>query len=220
MVPTANDHCRSSSISVDPEGRHYLDLTDLKPPRQCDQARLEGQNASGSSEFRSDPVPHDIHGLILSLHRETPRQKRGLVPFSVEIPIRFADVDAAGIVYYPRLLDICHQAFEEMFQQLGPTPYHLWTGDLGLGFPTRELEAEFMAPVMYAEPIQMDVATSDLGRTSVCFHFVGQQAGADGESRVCFEASVTKVCCTIDGMRPIEIPDDVREVLNSIEVPR
>jgi acyl-CoA thioesterase FadM len=107
-----------------------------------------------------------------------------------------------------------------MFQQLGPTPYHLWTGDLGLGFPTRELEAEFMAPVIYAEPIQMDVATSDLGRTSVCFHFVGQQADADGESRICFEASVTKVCCTIDGMRPIEIPDDVREVLNSIEVPR
>ena len=140
--------------------------------------------------------------------------------FSVQIPIRFADVDAAGIVYYPRLLHICHQAFEECFQQRGPMPYHRWTRDHGLGFPTRELEAEFTAPVIYSDPVQVDVATSDVGRSSVCFHFVGQQSQGDGDPKVCFEASVTKVCCSIEGMTPVEIPADIREFLISLEVSR
>ena len=67
---------------------------------------------------------------------------------------------------------------------------------------------------------QVDVATSDVGRSSVCFHFVGQQSQGDGDPIVCFEASVTKVCCSIEGMTPVEIPADIREFLISLEVSR
>jgi len=62
------------------------------------------------------------------------------------------------------------------------------------------------------------VATSDVGRSSVCFHFVGHQSQGDGDPKACFEASVTKVCCSIEGLTPVEIPADVREFLISLEV--
>jgi 4-hydroxybenzoyl-CoA thioesterase len=143
------------------------------------------------------------------------------VSFKVEIPVRFADVDAAGIVYYPRLLHICHQAFEELYQQRGPVPYHQWCQQSRLGFPTRRLEAEFHAPVQHAGPVTVEVTTSNLGNSSVCFQFVGSQRSLeDGNERTCFSAHVWKVCCLIDGFEPTPIPPDVREVLQSIEEPQ
>ncbi len=139
------------------------------------------------------------------------------MPFRVSIPVRFADVDAAGIVYYPRLLDICHQAFEELFQQLGPMPYHRWTQQLELGFPTRKLEAEFIAPVLYSDPIQVEISTSDHGTSSVCFRFEGQQLDSRGELQTCFQVKAWKVCCSLEGLQPTKIPTDVVEILQSIE---
>ncbi len=171
--------------------------------------------------FRSDPVPHDSLGLILSADRESLRQKRGQVSFSVQIPIRFADVDAAGIVYYPRLLHICHQAFEELYQQRGPVPYHQWCQEKGLGFPTRRLEVDFDAPVLHAGPVTIDVSSSEIGTSSVCFHFRGRQmALADGKDVDCFRAKAWKVCCAIEGLQSTPIPQDVRDVLQSIEEPQ
>ncbi len=139
--------------------------------------------------------------------------------FQVEIPIRFADVDAAGIVYYPQLLHICHQAFEELYQQRGPVPYHQWCQKARLGFPTRRLEADFPAPVQHAGPVTVEVSTSQLGNSSVCFQFVGRQNSLEDDTpRDCFSARAWKVCVDIDRFEATAIPDDVREVLQSIEV--
>ena len=138
--------------------------------------------------------------------------------FQVEIPIRFADVDAAGIVYYPQLLHICHQAFEELYQQRGPVPYHQWCQEARLGFPTRRLEADFQAPVQHAGPVTVEVTTSKLGNSSVCFHFVGRQNSLEDDTpRNCFSACAWKVCVNIDQFEATPIPDDVRKVLQSIE---
>ena len=144
----------------------------------------------------------------------------GKVSFQVEIPIRFADVDAAGIVYYPRLLHICHQAFEELYQQQGPVPYHQWCQQSRLGFPTRRLEADFQQPVQHAGPVTIEVTTTQLGNSSVCFQFIGRQnALEDDTPRTCFQARAWKVCIDIDKFEAVPIPDNVREVLQSIEEP-
>ncbi len=143
-----------------------------------------------------------------------------MMPFRVQIPVRFADVDAAGIVYYPRLLHICHQAFEELFQQRGPMSYPQWTGQLKLGFPTRKLEAEFTVPVRYSHPIQVEISIADLGKSSVCFRFEGQQLDSRGELQTCFQVQAWKVCCSLEGLQPTEIPTDVVEVLKQIEGPK
>ena len=45
-------------------------------------------------------------------------------PFVFSTPVRFADVDHAGIVYYPRFFHYFHLAFEELFRsRMGPRAY-------------------------------------------------------------------------------------------------
>ena len=64
-------------------------------------------------------------------------------------PVRFADVDAAGIVYYPRLLDYCHLTFEDFFEGAGERSYSSWIREARIGFPTVHLEVDFRRPVEY-----------------------------------------------------------------------
>ena len=45
-------------------------------------------------------------------------------PFVHRLPVRFADIDHAGIVYYPRFFHFFHVAFEELWRaRIGPRAY-------------------------------------------------------------------------------------------------
>lgn len=134
--------------------------------------------------------------------------------YEINLPVHFDDVDAAGVVYYPRILDMCHQAFESLFTDQGPVPYHKLFLERKIGFPTRSLETEFLSPIEYSGDLSIRLTTSGLSARSVSFHFEGRQG-----RRICFQAKVAKVCCRpqVDGkFEPIEIPDDLREMLKRL----
>lgn len=135
--------------------------------------------------------------------------------FEIDLPVRFDDVDAAGVVYYPRLLDMCHLAFEDLFSARGPVPYHELFIDQKIGFPTRSVEAEFHSPVEYQGHITIRLSTYEIGLRSVRFLFEGTQNGVN-----CFSAKIGKVCCTLgpgNKFEVIEIPESVRKMLASLE---
>ena len=141
----------------------------------------------------------------------------GEMAYEVDLPVRFDDVDAAGVVYYPRILDMCHQAFESLFSARGNTPYHELFLDQKIGFPARSLEVEFLSPVEYRGAITLTLSTSNISTRSVQFHFEGRQG-----NEVCFRAKVGKVCCQpqVDGrFESVEIPADVRQLLVDLEEP-
>ncbi len=111
-----------------------------------------------------------------------------------EHTVAFADVDAAGIVYYPRLLHICHLTFEEFFSDVGDLSYSKWILDQRLGFPTVHLDVDFSQPVRYGSPLTMVTTIQRVGKRSVTFRFVGELA--DGSTA--FRADVTKACVGMD----------------------
>ena len=41
------------------------------------------------------------------------------MPFEYPRTIRFADTDAAGVVYFAQILSICHEAYEASLQASG-----------------------------------------------------------------------------------------------------
>lgn len=134
--------------------------------------------------------------------------------YEINLPVRFDDVDAAGVVYYPRILDKCHQAFEAIFSERGETPYHTLFTERKIGFPSRSLEVEFLAPVEYTGSLTLRVSTTQISARSVHFKFEGYQG-----SKCCFIAKVGKVCCKpqTDGkFEAVEIPEDIRQLLNEL----
>ena len=122
--------------------------------------------------------------------------------------VRFADVDAAGIVYYPRLLDYCHLAFEDFFEHAGDRPYSYWIQDERLGFPTVHLDVDFLRPVEYGCPLTVTARVERIGTRSVTFRF----EGVLGDGGVAFRAEVTKVCVGMDTGRSQEIPPELRDL--------
>ena len=76
--------------------------------------------------------------------------------FRLERPVRFAEVDAARIVFFARYLDYCHDAIEALFGALDGG-YAELTMKRGLGVPSVHVEIDYHAPLRYG-----DVAVIDL----------------------------------------------------------
>lgn len=86
--------------------------------------------------------------------------------FALRAPIMFHDVDPAGTAYYPRLVDLCHQAFEAFFNaRIGPAYSKVIAS--GTGFPTVHFEADFVQPIRHGDTIEVGVRVSEVGRTSI-----------------------------------------------------
>ena len=130
-------------------------------------------------------------------------------------PVRFADVDAAGIVYYPRLLDYCHVTFEEFFEGAGDRSYSSWIREARIGFPTVHLEVDFHRMVEYGRPLWMTAAIARIGDRSVVFRFTGELE----DGTVAFEAEITKVCAGMDTGRPEPIPAELRTLFGAYLIP-
>jgi 4-hydroxybenzoyl-CoA thioesterase len=125
--------------------------------------------------------------------------------FRTQLKVRFGDIDAAGIAYYPRLVNFLHEAFEDFFaSHVGRTfPQVLKEG---LGFPTVKLELEFVAPVKYGDLLEMGLAIERVGRASVAIRYEAAVLG-----RAVFRARSTVVAVDMKTFRPVPVPDWLRE---------
>ena len=127
--------------------------------------------------------------------------------FRQEVPIRFGDIDEAGIVYYPRFFHYYHCAFEDFFAAAHGTPYSQWLAKRRVGFPTVHLESDFSAPLRYGDALEITVTVPRLGRRSVDFLFQAQVA-----NEVVGWSRETKACVDMDPWQSRDIPEDLRAV--------
>jgi 4-hydroxybenzoyl-CoA thioesterase len=125
--------------------------------------------------------------------------------FRTTILVRFGDLDAAGIAYYPNLVNFLHVAFEDFFAGHVGRPYPEVFRD-GIGFPTVKVEMEFESPVRYGDHVDVDVTVEHVGRTSVRIRYEGSVAG-----RPVFVARNTLVVVDLASFVPGPIPADLRE---------
>ncbi len=120
--------------------------------------------------------------------------------------IRWADADAAGRLYFPRIFDYVSEAETEIFRALGIS----MTGYAEYGFPRKHAEAAFHRILALDAPFILRVTVGKLGRTSIRYEF---QAFADEAcTELAFDGSMTVVVVK-DG-KPHEIPAELRAKLS------
>ena len=134
------------------------------------------------------------------------------MPFTALITVRFGDCDPAGLVYYPVLFHYCHAAMEEFFAARCGTSYPRLMSESRLGFPTVDARAEFRAPFVYGDTVEVEVFVSRTGRTSATFEYRLRRAG-DAEPRA--SATLVQVAMNLDTRRPAEIPPDLRRAFDA-----
>jgi 4-hydroxybenzoyl-CoA thioesterase len=131
--------------------------------------------------------------------------------------IRFDDVDGAGIVYYPQFFHLCHAAFEDFFDTVAHVSYPDLVAKNRLGFPTVAITSEFHAPLVYGDTAIVSLDVRRIGTTSLTFAYAIRRK-RDGE--LCFEAEVTTVMVEVDGLRPIPLPQEYRQLFERYLTPR
>lgn len=135
--------------------------------------------------------------------------------FLFEKAVRFGDVDHAGIVYYPRFFHYFHVAFEEMF---GEGRYLEILDNDKIGFPAVRLECDFRKPLRFGDKVTIAVSVDHLGDKSARFHYRLWPTGKDA-TELSAEAKITCVAVELQTFRSKSIPDDLRDLFQSLRTP-
>jgi 4-hydroxybenzoyl-CoA thioesterase len=131
--------------------------------------------------------------------------------FLHERAIRFEEVDAAHIVFFPRFLAYCHEAMEAMLAPL-PGGYARLVLDRKIGLPAVHVEMDFTEPLRFGDVACIAVTVERLGKSSCTFRYDLSRKADSAKI-----ASVQHVCAVSDlvTLRAVPIPEDVREVLSA-----
>ena len=129
--------------------------------------------------------------------------------FKKKVKVRFADTDAAGIMFYPRYFGMINDLVEDWF-------------DEGLGFdfaflhlkakrsvPTAHIEADFLHPSKMHDTLTFEIAVTKLG-TSSCALAVKARCGT--EQRI--KASLVIVHMDMETGKTLPWPDDMRHQMS------
>ncbi|HWU88361.1 MAG TPA: thioesterase family protein [Kofleriaceae bacterium] len=134
-------------------------------------------------------------------------------PFRCTLPVRFADIDHAGIVYYPRFFHFFHVAFEELWRaRIGPRAYAELIDRDHVGFPAVRAECEFLAPLRFGDTAEVEVSVARLGGKSITFRYRIFRSDPEPRTR-CAEGTV--VCAVVDLARfvAMAVPERVIALL-------
>jgi 4-hydroxybenzoyl-CoA thioesterase len=127
-----------------------------------------------------------------------------------ERPIRFEEVDAAGIVFFARYPALAHEAMEHLFGGAEGGYVGLIT-ERRVGFPAVKLTVEYHAPVRYGDTLRIETRVARLGKRSLDLAYT--MLSQRGE-RVC-DVLHTVVVSDLVAMRSIDMPPDVRALLEA-----
>lgn len=92
------------------------------------------------------------------------------MPFSHSRTVRFADTDAAGVVFFANYLAICHEAYEESLAAAGIELQPFFQNE-GLIVPISKSEAEYLRPLRPGEKLQITVTPEVLTENSYAVRF-------------------------------------------------
>jgi 4-hydroxybenzoyl-CoA thioesterase len=126
-------------------------------------------------------------------------------PFSARRRLRFAHCDAAGIAYYPRLLELADGVIEDWTEQVLGVPRAVLHLELGRALPTAAMEVRFASPSRLGEWLDFALSVERIGTSSIGFAL---DMASGGEHRLSIR--YTQVLVEAAAMRPLPWPADWR----------
>ncbi|MBS0284359.1 MAG: acyl-CoA thioesterase, partial [Proteobacteria bacterium] len=101
--------------------------------------------------------------------------------FETQVLVRFAHVDPAGIVFYPRYFEMLNGAVEDWFAGALGMDFRTLHQDRRLGAPTVKLDVTFVAPSRLGDQLTIAITPRVVGRSSCTIEAVFT---GDGQERM------------------------------------
>lgn len=92
------------------------------------------------------------------------------MPFSYRRTVRFADTDAAGVVFFPNYLAICHEAYEEALAEAG-VALQSFFAETGIVIPIAKSTADYLRPLRAGDKLRIDLTAERLSANSFALSF-------------------------------------------------
>ncbi len=124
--------------------------------------------------------------------------------------IRFAHVDAAGIVFYPRYFEMLNAAVEDWFDEGLGSDFKQLHIQQRIGTPTVKLEAEFVSPSMLGDEIEICLSPQKVGNSSCNFMFTIQCGNL-----IRMRGSAVLVCIDLDLQKSRAWPDAINAAMQA-----
>ncbi|WP_165323109.1 acyl-CoA thioesterase [Rhizorhabdus phycosphaerae] len=132
--------------------------------------------------------------------------------FRTKAQVRFAHIDAAAIVFYPRYFEFLNGAVEDWFAAMGHD-FHGLHVRRQLGVPTVSLQCDFQAPSELGDILDIAIEPRRIGGSSCAYDF---RMSVDGQQRI--SGSGVLVCMDLAARKAVPWPDDMRSAMNAFLV--
>jgi len=127
--------------------------------------------------------------------------------FERTLTVRFADVDYARVVYYPRYFDLCHQVFEDFFSLELKVPYVRMLQERNVGYPSVHVEADFRAPLRFGDLARVQLEALKVSPRALTCRYRFHRGD---EPQWCAELRVVTAGIDVERFTGCELPADVR----------
>lgn len=149
------------------------------------------------------------------MHRFTREDLKPRTPgaFAERRSVRFQDVDAAGIIFYPRLLEYFHDTYVSFLAASGaPLPQVLaerrWIS------PVRHAEADYFRPLRFGDEVEVALVRAHVEPTEVT---VGYRVARIGSDEVAAVGQVVHTFLDAASFTRTEIPSALRRAYAALE---
>jgi len=126
--------------------------------------------------------------------------------YESEVVIRFSHCDPAGIVFFPRYLEMFNDIVEDWCRDALQFSFSGIHEGRGWGLPTVHLDVDFVTPSYIGDTLSASLGVRRLGTSSMALDIV--LSGPDGRDRV--RAEMVVVLVDPQSLRAVPIPDDLR----------
>lgn len=123
--------------------------------------------------------------------------------FVTRLRVRFHEIDRAGIAYFARSFQYCHEAFEDMLSKALDTDLERFFRESTWMMPLVHAESDYAAPIVLGQDLRIELRIAHLGKTSVVFAYriVGEPDNVE-RARV----KLVHACVEREGFRKRPLP--------------
>ena len=128
---------------------------------------------------------------------------RGKV-FALPVRVYFQDTDAGGVVYHASYVNFMERARTEWLRTHGYSNAGLMK-EFGVVFVVRSLKLDYLKPALLDDLLNVTVQIKEIGRSRLNL----LQSVRRGDELLT-EAEVHLVCVSLEGFKPVSVPEALR----------
>ena len=128
------------------------------------------------------------------------------MPFTYKRTVYLADTDAAGVVYFAKVLVMCHEAYESSLITAGINLRSL-VNNLSIALPIVHSTVDFFCPMFCGDQLLIILKSQQLSNTEF---EIAYQIVAASSSQKCLAKAITRhVCINPTSRKRTQLPENI-----------